>query len=85
MDYMAAIMWSGETEYDTWRLHTTGVMGIGLLLMEDIVKAWNAFKERFYEWGNQLRRDSAGGRTLWPVLPPLPALPPGQTYSHMSD
>ncbi len=32
----------------------------------------------------QLRRDSAGGRTLWPVLPPLPALPPGQTYSHMS-
>jgi hypothetical protein len=36
-------------------------------------------------FGTQLRRDSAGGRTLWPVLPPLPALPPGQTCTHMPD
>jgi hypothetical protein len=64
MDYMAAIMWSGANGHETWSLNTLGVRGKGLMLMEDIVKSWQGFKERFYEWGNNINRANLFGNEV---------------------
>jgi hypothetical protein len=64
LDYMAAIMWNGENEYDTWRLNTEGVRGTGMLLMEDIFSAWNTFKAKFYEWGNNINKAELFGNEV---------------------
>jgi hypothetical protein len=64
LDYMAAIMWNGENENNTWKLNTKGIRGIGMMIIEDIVSAWNKFKVKFYEWGNNINKAELFGNEV---------------------
>jgi hypothetical protein len=53
-DYMAAIIWNGEHGLETWRVNKARVGGKGFQIMEDIVRSWTLFKEKFLEWGSNI-------------------------------
>jgi hypothetical protein len=56
IDYIAAIIWNQQDGYETWRVDSRKIRGIGLRIMEDIVIAWEKFKVCHYEWGNNINR-----------------------------
>ncbi len=47
-------MWNGDNGYETWKINNKCVRGKGMPIMEDIMSAWIKFKNKFYEWGNNI-------------------------------
>jgi hypothetical protein len=54
VDYMAAVAWKSIHVMDVNDIKLEHVTGKGFPIMEDIVKAWLRFKEKFYEWANNI-------------------------------
>ncbi len=54
IDYMAAVAWKNIQGMDVNDIKLEHVAGKGFPIMEDILEAWLKFKEKFYEWANNI-------------------------------
>ncbi len=54
IDYMVATAWNINEDNGTRDIKLCDVVGKGLPIMEDIVRSWIKFKNKFYEWGNNI-------------------------------
>ena len=55
-DYPLLITWRGQMDMLTWRVNNWSIRDKGLTTMEGIMRAWEIFKVRFIEYGNNVNK-----------------------------
>ncbi len=53
-DLLAHLACNGEQRIDAWRVDSSFLKDQGIPVLEDIVKKWEIFKSKFYEWGDNI-------------------------------
>jgi hypothetical protein len=53
-DILARVACNGERRMDAWRVDSKNLRDRGMPIVEDIVKKWENFKSKFYEWGDNI-------------------------------
>jgi hypothetical protein len=53
-DVLARVAWNGEVRMEAWKIDSENLRDKGLPIVEDIIKKWENFKTKFYEWGDNI-------------------------------
>jgi hypothetical protein len=53
-DVLSRLACNGEQRIDAWRVDSSFLKDQGIPVLEDIVKKWEMFKSKFYEWGDNI-------------------------------